>query len=90
MGSKAAYHHGLRAIGSLHPPVTWDLRTHFILSSYCPGNFWKSTPSTLVVELVLMSLAILMGGRCASAEVTGEETWGVATINDREVGARFF
>jgi hypothetical protein len=31
-----------------------------------------------------------MGGRCASAEVVGEATWGVATIKDREAGARFF
>lgn len=31
-----------------------------------------------------------MGGRCASAEVAGDATWGVATIKDREVGARFF
>jgi hypothetical protein len=31
-----------------------------------------------------------MGGRCASAEVAGGATWGVATIKDREVGgARF-
>ena len=30
-----------------------------------------------------------MDGRCASAEATGEATWGVATIKDREVGARF-
>jgi hypothetical protein len=37
-----------------------------------------------------MSLVILMGGRCAIAEVTGEETCGVATIKDSEVGARFF
>jgi len=31
-----------------------------------------------------------MGGRCSSAVETGEATWGVATIKDREVGARFF
>lgn len=31
-----------------------------------------------------------MGGRCATADVTGEATSGVATINEREVGARFF
>lgn len=31
-----------------------------------------------------------MGGRCATAGVTGEETSEVATIKDREVGARFF
>jgi hypothetical protein len=31
-----------------------------------------------------------MGGRCATADATGEATSGVATINDREVGARFF
>jgi len=31
-----------------------------------------------------------MGGRCATADATGEATSGVATIKDREVGARFF
>jgi hypothetical protein len=31
-----------------------------------------------------------MDGRCSTADVTGEETSGVATINEREVGARFF
>jgi hypothetical protein len=31
-----------------------------------------------------------MGGRCATADVTGDATSGVATINEREVGARFF
>jgi hypothetical protein len=31
-----------------------------------------------------------MGGRCATADATGDETSGVATIKDREVGARFF
>lgn len=31
-----------------------------------------------------------MAGRCASAEVVGGATWGVAIIKDREVGgARF-
>jgi len=31
-----------------------------------------------------------MGGRCATADATGEATSGVATIKDKEVGARFF
>ena len=31
-----------------------------------------------------------MGGRCATADATGETTSGVATIKDRDVGARFF
>jgi len=31
-----------------------------------------------------------MGGRCATADATGEATSGVATIKDREVGAQFF
>ena len=38
----------------------------------------------------MASLAIFMGGRCATADATGDETSGVATIKDREVGARFF
>jgi len=31
-----------------------------------------------------------MGERCVTADATGEATSGVATIKDREVGARFF
>lgn len=31
-----------------------------------------------------------MDGRCSTADVTGEATSGVATTNDKEVGARFF
>lgn len=31
-----------------------------------------------------------MDGRCATADVTGEETSEVATIKDRDVGARSF
>lgn len=38
----------------------------------------------------MASLVILMGGRCATADVTGVATSGVATIKEREVGARFF
>jgi hypothetical protein len=48
-----------------------------------------STPST-AVDPVLASLVILISGRCATADTTGEATSGVATIKDREVGARFF
>lgn len=38
----------------------------------------------------MASPVILMGGRCSTADATGEETSGVATIKEREVGARFF
>jgi hypothetical protein len=38
----------------------------------------------------LASQVIFIGGRCATADVTGDATSGVATIKDREVGARFF
>jgi len=38
----------------------------------------------------LASLVIVMGGRRATADATGETTSGVATIKDRDVAARFF
>lgn len=43
-----------------------------------------------MADLVLTSLSvvILIGGRCLTAEARGEPSWGSAKTKEREVGAR--